>query len=105
MEGGLREARPYGPRRVPAEMDTPGRRQQIALIAYFKAARRGFAPGRELQDWLEAEREYEAILSAVATAVEARGDHPLPKGEAPSSTGTKPRHRASRQGPLGVGQG
>lgn len=25
--------------------------------AYFKAERRGFAPGREMQDWLEAEWE------------------------------------------------
>ena len=29
----------------------------IAEAAYFKAARRGFTPGLELQDWLEAERE------------------------------------------------
>jgi hypothetical protein len=29
----------------------------IAEAAYYKAARRGFAPGLELQDWLEAEQE------------------------------------------------
>lgn len=31
--------------------------QQIALAAYFKAESRGFDPGHELDDWLEAERE------------------------------------------------
>lgn len=29
----------------------------VAVAAYFKAERRGFAPGEELLDWLEAERE------------------------------------------------
>jgi len=84
-------------------MDTPGRREQISLIAYFKAARRGFAPGGEMQDWLEAEREYKAILAAMGAAAEARGD-PLPKGEVPAAAGTKRRQRGSRRGPLGVGQ-
>ena len=31
--------------------------------AYFKAERRGFAPGHELEDWLAAEREVEALLA------------------------------------------
>jgi len=31
--------------------------------AYFRAERRGFAPGHELEDWLAAEREVEALLS------------------------------------------
>ncbi|MCU0935729.1 MAG: DUF2934 domain-containing protein [Gammaproteobacteria bacterium] len=31
--------------------------QQIRELAYFKAERRGFNPGHELKDWLEAERE------------------------------------------------
>jgi len=31
--------------------------QQIRERAYFKAERRGFNPGHELKDWLEAERE------------------------------------------------
>lgn len=29
----------------------------IATAAYYPAQARGFAPGRELQDWLEAEAE------------------------------------------------
>ena len=32
-------------------------RRRIEMSAYFKARARGFAPGYELQDWLEAERE------------------------------------------------
>ena len=32
-------------------------RAMVAEQAYYRAERRGFAPGGELQDWLEAERE------------------------------------------------
>jgi hypothetical protein len=35
----------------------------IAQAAYFRAEKRGFTPGRELQDWLEAEAEIEQRLS------------------------------------------
>jgi Protein of unknown function (DUF2934) len=39
----------------------PGNREQcIAVSAYLRAAQRGFAPGHELEDWLAAEREFEA---------------------------------------------
>lgn len=31
------------------------RRQMIAREAYYRAERRGFAPGHELEDWCEAE--------------------------------------------------
>lgn len=33
------------------------RQRQICRLAYMKAKRRGFRPGNELRDWLEAERE------------------------------------------------
>jgi DUF2934 family protein len=33
------------------------REQRIAVAAYRLAEQRGFAPGRELEDWLAAERE------------------------------------------------
>ena len=36
------------------------RRHQIAEAAYFKALSRGFTPGHEREDWLEAEREVDA---------------------------------------------
>ena len=38
----------------------PGRREQIAARAYELAQRREFAPGNEIDDWLQAEREIEA---------------------------------------------
>ncbi|OAI10105.1 hypothetical protein A1359_02110 [Methylomonas lenta] len=30
----------------------------ISRLAYFKAEKRGFVPGYELDDWLQAEQEY-----------------------------------------------
>lgn len=38
------------------------RLQLVSLGAYYRAEARGFAPGRELDDWLEAESEVEASL-------------------------------------------
>lgn len=32
--------------------------EHIAVAAYFKAQARGFAPGSELDDWLQAESEF-----------------------------------------------
>jgi len=51
----------------PASGDDAGRaanrRQSVEVAAYFKAQQRGFAPGGELDDWLEAEAEM-ALLAA-----------------------------------------
>jgi hypothetical protein len=33
------------------------RHHEIAVAAYFRAEKRGFAPGGELEDWLSAEAE------------------------------------------------
>ncbi len=38
------------------------RRRRIAQAAYFKSEHRGFAPGMELEDWLEAESEIDDAL-------------------------------------------
>jgi hypothetical protein len=35
----------------------------IAEAAYLRAERRGFFPGSEVDDWLAAEREVDALLS------------------------------------------
>jgi hypothetical protein len=40
-----------------AAADSPPSPEDIAVAAYYHAERRGFAPGGELDDWLEAERE------------------------------------------------
>ena len=36
--------------------------KMIAEAAYYRAQKRGFTPGGELQDWLEAESEVTALL-------------------------------------------
>ena len=39
------------------------RRALVAEAAYFRAERRGFAAGRELEDWLAAEAEVDCALA------------------------------------------
>ena len=46
----------------------------IATAAYYRAERRGFSPGRELEDWLEAEREISSRkYSLVRNRTDERG--------------------------------
>lgn len=48
---------------TPAEelpMARPTREDRIRLAAYAASERRGFAPGSEAQDWLDAERQVDA---------------------------------------------
>jgi len=40
----------------------------IAQAAYLRAERRGFAPGGEHEDWMAAEAEVDALLSADSSA-------------------------------------
>lgn len=54
------------------------RRGLIAQAAYFRAERRGFAPGHELEDWVAAELEVDQFLAA--------------------STPSRPRRRLEPQG-------
>jgi hypothetical protein len=42
----------------------PERQAMIAKAAYFRAQRRGFRPGHELDDWLAAETEVDRQLHA-----------------------------------------
>ena len=47
----------------PANFVGPGQRAAlIARAAYFRAEKRGFAPGHETEDWLAAESEVDAKL-------------------------------------------
>ena len=46
------------------------RRGMIALSAYLRAERRGFAPGGEAEDWLAAEKEIDALLSGGHSAAQ-----------------------------------
>jgi len=43
-------------------LDAPEqRREKVAVAAYFRAERRGFAGDDPVEDWLEAEREVDGI--------------------------------------------
>ncbi len=56
------DASASGPGIAPARVndsDSPELAERIAKRAYEIAQERGFAPGRELEDWLQAEREIE----------------------------------------------
>ena len=46
----------------PALIDQDLRRELIAQAAYYRAQRRGFAPGHEAEDWLAAESEVDTAL-------------------------------------------
>ena len=50
--------------KVASRVSADERRRMIAEAAYFKAARRGFAPGDPDRDWAEAEAEIDAWLIA-----------------------------------------
>ena len=43
-------------------VDTQAREVMIAEAAYYCAEKRGFAPGHELEDWLEAEAQIEVAF-------------------------------------------
>lgn len=46
-----KQTRENSPEAIPRE-------QQVATAAYYLAEKRGFTPGNEIADWLEAEREF-----------------------------------------------
>jgi hypothetical protein len=45
---------------VPHRLTAEERHRRIGELAYRRASQRGFAPGNEVEDWLEAEREVDA---------------------------------------------
>jgi len=49
---------------IAARVSADERRRMIAEAAYYRAARRGFAPGDPDRDWIEAEAEIDAWLIA-----------------------------------------
>lgn len=52
---------------APVEISPEARRGMIAEAAYLRAERRGFVPGYELEDWIAAESEVDALLEAENT--------------------------------------
>jgi len=91
-----RNAAREGRAAAPAPPADPARRARIAIAAYYRAERRSFAPGRELEDWLEAEREFDqGTAPAAAPAPETAT--PGTSGPAvPADTGAKAKARKSR---------
>ena len=63
---GTRPAQPPRASVISVKLNLAGedRRQLIAEAAYLRAERRGFQPGKELEDWLAAEIEIDALLDA-----------------------------------------
>jgi hypothetical protein len=51
-----------GRNQAPPQVDSDIRHAMIAQAAYFRAERRGFEDGSQLDDWFEAEREISRIL-------------------------------------------
>jgi hypothetical protein len=53
-----------GPTSPRVRVSNETRYQMIAEAAYLRAERRGFEPGREIEDWLAAEEEVNRVLAA-----------------------------------------
>ena len=51
--------RTFDPLRFVEPAAVKSREASIAELAYFRALNRGFEPGHEVEDWLEAEAEYD----------------------------------------------
>ncbi len=47
----------------PVNISAEERWRMVATAAYHRAEQRGFAPGHEVEDWLNAEKEIDAVLS------------------------------------------
>ncbi len=46
----------------PVNISAEERWRMVATAAYHRAEQRGFAPGHEVEDWLDAEKEIDAVL-------------------------------------------
>jgi hypothetical protein len=56
-----------------AEVNGREKRELIGEAAYYRAERRGFVPGFELEDWLAAELEIEGFLRKPPTKPRSKG--------------------------------
>ena len=53
-------------RRIVSSPRARARQDMIRTAAYLLAEQRGFSPGRELDDWLAAERQIDSVLASHA---------------------------------------
>ena len=75
-----------------AEVSPARREELIRLAAYFRAERRGFAPGSDWEDWLAAEAEVGALVGAAPSAAPSKS--PAPK--APKAPGVPKAAKAPK---------
>lgn len=69
----------------------------IAEAAYFKSEQRGFVAGHELADWLAAESEIAAILSAAGRRASRRAATP---SSAKNAAKSAPQAKSARKKPI-----
>jgi len=96
MPNETRNGMPEARAAAPAPASDPARRARIAIAAYYRAERRGFAPGRENEDWLEAECALDRGSAAGATPGPDAAARVTSQPEVPADTGAKPKARKSR---------
>jgi hypothetical protein len=51
---------------IPAAISLEDRHDRVANAAYLRSEHRGFLPGAQLQDWLDAEAEVDELLTQVS---------------------------------------
>lgn len=66
-----------GDRRAGGRIDVSAeqRHEMIAVAAYLRAERRGFSPGREVEDWLEAAASIDTMLANMRALGVTRRDY------------------------------
>lgn len=69
-----RAPRPKAAERASADA---GRQAMVRTAAYYRAQKRGFAPGRDLEDWFAAEAEVDALTAPAPVS------KPRPRGRKP----------------------
>lgn len=66
------------------------RRRMVAEAAYYRAQRRGFAAGGEVEDWLAAEREINALLASPGSVSSPRKRVSTPASARSETVGARP---------------
>lgn len=66
------QAKPEGAQGGSASITREQRQFMICEAAYYIAEHRGFEPGHDVDDWLEAEQQIDAVLTSSARTVDAR---------------------------------
>jgi 4-alpha-glucanotransferase len=67
------ESSSLSPTGSPAELSPQERSEMVAVAAYYLAEQRGFAPGKDVEDWLQAEQYIDAMVRGLARTGISRG--------------------------------